>query len=231
MYLPKKFVQLRLGNKLIIWINPMSVNFKVGTWEPNLVRYKVWLDTLKTKYGVRGYIRKPISRCFTLFDSFIINSDNYQSLSLIAKQEKFLKVKDMVEKRKDFRSSIWFQDLLDELEVNGQATHKKIKMHNPEEVEAFMSGYVVGLINSLIKEGFNLDKAGDIGSALIGADGSIHKSKAGEHRFYCARALKLDRIPLLIRGVHEDWYRTHIGNQKDLKLLEKQLLKVQRNHS
>ena len=103
-------------------------------------------------------------------------------------------------------------------------------MRNLEEVEAFMSGHVVGLINSLIEEGFNLDKAGDIGSALIGADGSIHKAKAGEHRFYCARALKLDRIPLLIRGVHEDWYRTHIGNQKDLKLLEKQLLNVQRNH-
>ncbi|MCP4072082.1 MAG: hypothetical protein GY742_10150 [Hyphomicrobiales bacterium] len=231
MYLSKKFVQLRLRNKLMVWINPMSVNIKVGTSEPNLIRYNAWLDKLKTQYRVRGFIRKPISQCFTLIDSFLINSENYQPLTLIAENRKYHKVKDMVEKRKDFQNSIWFQDLLVELEMNGQATHKKITMHSPEEVEAFMSSYVVELINSLINEGFNLDKAGDVGTALIGADGSIHKSKAGEHRFYCARALKLNRIPLLVRGVHEDWYRSHIGGRKDLKLLEKRLLEVQHNHS
>nr|WP_306267793.1 hypothetical protein [Pararhizobium sp. IMCC3301] len=87
------------------------------------------------------------------------------------------------------------------------------------------------LITSLEQEGYDVGKGKDYGTALIGKDGSIHKSASGDHRFYFARVLGIKPVPLAISGVHEDWYLKNVGSGLHPRLLKQQLRAIGRRYS
>jgi len=57
------------------------------------------------------------------------------------------------------------------------------------------------------QSGYCLEKGADIGTVLINRDGKLDKAGSGDHRFYVARVLGLQRFPVCVVGVHHDWWR------------------------
>jgi len=117
------------------------------------------------------------------------------------------------------------------LEKQGHTKHKKILMRSKDDIDHFMQSYVLNLLDSLEKDGFDFKQGGGIGRALIGKDGSIHKSSSGRHRFFAARELGIEPIPLRISGVHEEWYRSHIGSSFNRKKLKAALSDIQTKYA
>ncbi|MEH6725025.1 MAG: hypothetical protein V7703_02625 [Hyphomicrobiales bacterium] len=140
-------------------------------------------------------------------------------------------MKNIIAHRDDYKQSQWYSDLLSDLTERGFAKHKKIVMASKSDIDHFMESYVLSLIDSLERDGFDFTKGGGIGRALISEDGSIHKSSSGRHRFYVARVLGINPIPVRIAGVHEDWYRKHVGRGFRPNKLRAALSEVQANHT
>ncbi len=230
MYLPRTLVRPIVGEKLVLWINPETVDLHVGTKKPNLISLKNRMKRLRDTYHLPAFLERPILNAHALVESFVIPSKNYRSPKPIVEVAKFALVKDMIENQNDIHNSIWFQKLMDDVENKGLAKHKRLKMSNQQEVEQFLKTHVLGMINSLSESGYDMSVDDEVGSGLIGPDGTIHKSSSGDHRFYTAKILGLKPFPLIIRGVHEDWYRKAMGNRLNLRLLGEKLSEIEANH-
>lgn len=176
-------------------------------------------------------VRRPVLRLANALESFLIEDDIYQNIKSFSCERKYKKVSNIVENRADFKNSIWYSDLVSCLQENGFARHKKIYMRSESEIDHFMTSYVLRLIDSLEQEGYDVARGKDFGTALIGKDGSIHKSASGDHRFYFSRVLGIKPVPLAISGVHEDWYRENVGTGLHPRRLKQQLRAIGQAYS
>tara|TARA_R110000868_G_scaffold42724_2_gene144209 strand:- start:7418 stop:8110 length:693 start_codon:yes stop_codon:yes gene_type:complete len=230
MYVPKKILKFLIDSKLVIWIDPGKVDYHVGSKRPNIIKIKNKLSRLE-HIGKSKAARRYILRFYKAVESFSIASTDYQEMRLIEGDQKFHKVQDIVANRDNFTDSFWYNSLLQDIATNGVAKHKKIYMRDKHDVEMFMSSYVVELIDSLERDGYDMTKGKQCGSALIGADGALHKSGSGDHRFYCARVLGVSPIPVAISGVHEDWFAKNVGSPFNIRGLKAALAEIEKKYS
>ena len=65
--------------------------------------------------------------------------------------------------------------------------------------------YVLGLITSMQERGYDLQLGDDIGTVLVGRDGTLLKSSNGYHRFAVAREVGVNHLPVRIAAIHVQW--------------------------
>jgi hypothetical protein len=92
-----------------------------------------------------------------------------------------------------------------QLERDGHAEHKTLQMHSVAEIEAFFRDYVLDLVASMRRDGYLVTRTAQHGRVLVGADGDLHKSLQGRHRFFVARHLGVPTMPLRVTGIHRSW--------------------------
>jgi len=138
---------------------------------------------------------------------FVIPDHRYRRPVRLDDLEKYLMVKDLVERDGAYQQSRWFASLHADVERDGRARHKDVEMRSVAEVHAFFEAYVLPLIDSMRRSGYDLKRGAQLGQALIGADGRLHKANNGDHRFFVARIVGTESFPLRIAGAHEAWVR------------------------
>lgn len=225
----KKTAYQYLGDKLILWINPQTIDYQVDTKWPitQSVQKKVdWLlkplPSIKTK--AISFLRRR--------ESFVIPDSYYQIPKPIKSNQMYNSILDLIHKRENYKNSNWYQEMLVHLSRNGEVMHKKILIKCESELDHFFENYVLDLINSMESDGYRLDKGAEVGSAMVGTDGELHKSGSGGHRFYSAKILGVKPFPIRIVGVHRCWFRTlNIPNRSSgLAKLYDALLEVGEKH-
>lgn len=214
-----------------MWIDPRKVHHQVGTSRPESRKIREKFARMQSKGRLTTIARRQTLRVSNALESFVIDPDYYEDLIAFEKNEKYNRVSDITKHRGDYKSSKWYSDLICELSEHGVAKHKKIMMRSENDVDHFMKYYVLSMLDSLERDGFDPAKGGGLGKALIGKDGLIHKSGSGHHRFYAARVLGIKPIPVLIAGAHENWYRKNIGSRFALEKLRAALGDVQAKHT
>ena len=109
--------------------------------------------------------------------------------------------------RDDPTSSLWYRDLCAAIERDGHvASHGGVRTSDAE-VEQFLTGYVLPLVDSIEQHGYDPSVTGEIGWAAIGPSGEVLKTKRTTHRFFIARALGKPTYPLEVAIVHADWWQ------------------------
>lgn len=207
MFLYRHRLRRRLGDGLIVWINPGRVDFHGGSNQPYTGHLK---PTLLRLQEVSPLLR-PASRFLDValysIEPFSVKARLLKNLMPIDAAPTYRKIADFIQNRTDPTRSLWYKTLVETLDRTGVATHKALVFRSEQEIRAFFDGYVGGLVDSMATRGYDREKVQDIGTALIGADGSILKSDAGNHRFSVARILGATPFPLEILGAHEAWVR------------------------
>ncbi len=231
LYVSNRLVRWFLKDALILWINPETVHAHIATSRPENHRIKQQFSQLRSKNKLVKVLQHQTLRATNAFESFVIDPGFYQNITKLEQHKKYIKIKNIIDHRDNYKESQWYLDLVSDLTTRGFAKHKKITMVSKNDIDHFIKTYVLSLVDSLEQDGFDLTKGGGIGRALIGEDGSIHKSSSGSHRFYAARVLGISPIPVRVAGAHEDWYRKQIGNGFRPKKLRAALSEVQANHS
>lgn len=220
-----------LKDDLVLWVDPQKIDHHVRSKRPNNIKVKEFIRDLKSIPKIAKLIERPVLRLTNALESFVIEDTAYEDLQHFSSVIKYKKVSDFVKNRNNFRNSIWYSDLLLSLQEKGYANHKKIYMYSESEIDHFITSYVLGLINSLEQDGYIGGKGREFGTALIGKDGSIHKSASGNHRFYFSRVLGIKPVPLVISGVHEDWYLNNVGFGLHPRRLKQQLRAIGQTNS
>lgn len=220
-----------MKDALIIWVDPRKVHHHATSSRRENRRTKQKFLRLRLENPFVKTVRRQVLRAANAFESFVIDPDYYQGPTPIEQHVNYKKIKNIIEHRENYKDSEWYSNLANSLEEQGHAKHKKIHMRSKDDIDHFMQSYVLNLLDSLEKDGFDFEQGGGIGRALIGTDGSIHKSSSGRHRFFAARELGIEPIPLRISGVHEAWYRSHIGNSFNRNKLKAALSDIQTKYA
>lgn len=231
LYISNRLVRIFLNDALTLWINPEKIQFYVGSSRPKMSTIEQTYTKPRSKNALAKLARRQTRRVTNAFESFVLQPDYYQETTPIEEHRNYRKISDIIDHRDNYQESEWYLDLLQSLKENGFAKHKSIMMRSENDIDRFMRSYVLSLLDSLEKDGFDLKKGGGIGRALIGKDGSIHKSGSGRHRLFAARELGIGPIPVRISGVHEEWYRDHVGSRFNRRKLKMALSDVQENHA
>lgn len=188
------------GGQEVIWVDPTRIDRHSGTkWPVAKTRLKKMRRILPV--ALVNLARPSLKNR----EPFFIPRDAFGRSKPIEVTAKYRKVEDFIENRDRVAQTLWYRELCDQLKADGRAMHKEIVMTSEDEIVAFLENYVGRLVDSLATEGFLPEHSGYESTAVIGSGGEITKSSSGNHRLSIARALGIDRFPLRIVGVHEDW--------------------------
>lgn len=147
--------------------------------------------------------------------SFVIPEIHYTEPVPINTLKKFEKVRDLIIHKEDYTKSMWFQELNHKLREGGMAKHKDITIRSVDELNRFFEDYVLKLVISMENSGYDFSIDQDIPNIMIGRNGEIHKSNAGDHRFFIAKIVGAPLMPFTIKGVHKSFMKMHeIPNKK-----------------
>jgi hypothetical protein len=157
---------------------------------------------------VRMFVGGPIQRAL-LPESrrpFVLAGNWDRRAEAIDDNEKFRLVCDLVRHRGDFRASLLYRQMLRRIEAGKVAHYKKTRVASVDELDRFVGGYLIGLIDSLAQDGYRAELADRKGGfAMVGRDGELIKGLSAQHRFYAIRALGGALVPLRVHCVHPLW--------------------------
>ncbi|MBF9059084.1 hypothetical protein HKCCSP123_07805 [Rhodobacterales bacterium HKCCSP123] len=216
----------RMGDGAVLFIRPREVQYHSGTkWAVAKTRSKR-LDAAMPRVFMNILLRILKSR-----EPFVIPRHYFRDIEPITGTPRYEKVADFIASGGPVEETLWFRQLVADLESNGIARHKKILMRNRAEISGFLETYAAPLVESLKSEGFSTDKGDYEASAIIDADGRLVKASSGNHRFAIAHVLDLPVFPLRVAAVHEDWYREEVASRGDNWLeLQAALERVEDRH-
>ncbi len=203
MKLTKQQAYQELGERRILWINPECITHDAGS---------KWLVTKHLQRGadrllagspkLRGKAVRKLRRS----DPFIIPGICFRRLRPVEQEEKYLRMKELIEHRDDVTGTRWYRMLVRELADRGYARHKQLVLRSEGEIRDFFVSYVFPLIDSMRDSGYLMEKNSVPGSAVVGADGELYKCGSGSHRFYAARLTGVSSFPVAVAGVHRRWF-------------------------
>lgn len=207
--LTRSAVQERLGDQLLVWIDPRAIEHYVWKNVSVLGRADGRLRRAPTSWRRLGLALVRSLRGHTDDPSFVVPHERYRSPVPIEQVAKYRKVADLVAHRDDYVRSAWYGDLVGQLERDGKAQHKLVTMRTLDEVRTFFEGYLLPLVDSMARTGYDPTLAPDLANGMVGADGALHKANKADHRFYVARILGVERVPMRVIAVHERWAQDH----------------------
>lgn len=194
------------GDRAVIWVSPARIDRQLGSkWPVGRARLRRLGRVLPKP--VVGLLRAPVKRA----EPFTIPAEHFARTARISETGRYQRLADLMAHEDDVRASLWYDDLMRELSERGVAFYKTRPLRSEAEIAAFLRDYVLGLIDSLRRNGFESGATGFESTAVIAADGTLCKTGSGNHRFCIASLLGLPRFPLRIVGAHEDWVRAHLG--------------------
>jgi hypothetical protein len=231
MILTRRYIKRHFGEKLILWVNPRKITYDAGTKVPNIDDLRKKIEKVSTRIPRGDRINKFIQKKLQRINPYLIHPKKYQPVKKIESLGKYQKVEDFIQNRSTIEQSYWYRMLIEELETKGAAFHKKIRLKNKSEIDQFFQNYVIDMIESMESHGYVPEKADDVGTALINESGDLHKAGSGNHRFYVARIVGVESVPMEISGVHRNWFKKTIGNKNNLDKLPEQLRIVEEKYS
>ena len=222
----------RLADRSIVWIDPLKVDHYVGL---GVVLTRRTDEVLRrAPIHLRGLplLRKALGALRPRDPPFIIATSRYRTPAPIGGLDKYLLIKDLVDRDGAYLDSRWYADLRAKVERGGRAHHKGVEMRSAADIHAFFDSYVLPLVASMRRDGYDMQLGARLGQALIGPDGQLHKAKHGDHRFFVARLVGAERFPLQIVGVHEAWVQVAglDARLQDSDQLAQAVREVERRH-
>ena len=197
----------RFEDDLVVWVQPSRIKHYVGKSVPLLggVDKVAWRVPATLRRRLARFVRRVRP---SRDGPFFIPAAHYRHPMPIELLEKYTIVADLIACRDTYIRSIWFNELRRSLERHGTAKHKSIEMRTIEDVHAFFSGYVLPLVESMARDGYDVTRGHPFGGVIVSADGQLHKANAGDHRFFVARVVGASPVPLRVVGIDERWPRT-----------------------
>lgn len=218
--------------KVTIWVNPRHINGYVGANIKKFANSKIdLLSSLENKLWPSGNIFDRFSP-FKIY-SFSIKDSHYSEPVPVESLKKYKKIEDFIRHKEDYRQSIWYKEMSKKLDQYGQVNHKNHIFKSQQELDSFFENYILGMVESLQSNGYDKNIDQDYPRVMIGKNGEIHKSNAGDHRFFMSKILGVSQMPFTVKGVHESFFEMHDipNNKKGLEALFKAIKETELRYS
>lgn len=214
------------GESAVLTIRPARVAMHTGTkWPVSKARLRKLHRVLPR--ALTNLVRPAIKRR----EPFVIPPRYFGTPHPMTETPRYLRVADFIRRPGSVEDTAWFRDLAEELAATGAARHKDIIMRSREDIHGFFDTYVIPMIDSLRRDGFDTTRADFDSVAVIDANGRLTKAGSGNHRFAICQVLDSPSFPLRVVAVHADWYARAVMAQGDSwESLFRALKAVERDH-
>jgi hypothetical protein len=176
----------------VLWIDPTMVDRFCGSKWPHC-------------HITQNYLMRRVFELNPRFSFLTLGGDWDKKSKTITETEKYLMMKDFIERLDNFEDSVWYRQLVDSYQSSGFATHKKIFMYSVDDIKSFFINYAIPLATSLSASGYKYRAGDEVGSIAIDRSGSIHKAGSGTHRFFLSKILGVRSVPVQVTFVHSEW--------------------------
>lgn len=221
----RRYITSKYANDLILWINPAHINFYVGGNVPMMDKIN---DLTEKKPRI-----KLISQRFVFhLGPFAIPAKYYNDPKPVVKMDKYKKIKNFIDNKSNFKKSLWYKKIYNQIHLNGIGRYKNFEFRTVEELDDFFQHYIIDMIDSMQKNGYDLGKGKQVGNIMIGEDGFIHKSNAADHRLFIAKLIGVETMPFKVKGVHKNWLMNESisNNKRGVPKLLKSLKDVEKRY-
>lgn len=207
----------QLGESAVIWIDPAKV------------RHFAPRQTITPINRLSGYLGMPLPFLDRLsgrlperffFGSFILMDSDCHAVRPISQMKQYKLVADLLECLPDYSRSKWFRGHVETLRKGHTAGHKGEAFGNEQELCAFFENSVLPMMEQIRQSGYDAERYRVEGRCFIGPGGEIYKGLAGRHRFAIAALTGVRSFPLVVNGVHEQWFARHVGSSMDIDRLK-----------
>ena len=202
--LRQETVLKKLGDKAILKIDPRHISKYYGSKHQATGNFRRMYGKLQSA-RLKGLIREKIA---DRMEGYIIRENNFNPGILIEEMPKYQLVSDFLKNIETPRESLWYNNLLHQLNSLGIAKHKKHEMRSPDEILHFLDHYNHTVVQTMKSKGFCDSYTGFEATGVIDNKGRVGKTGSGNHRFMIARELGIKDFPLKIAGIHENWIKT-----------------------
>lgn len=215
-------VAKRLGDDATIWINPKNIVHDVGNIKSRKAKN---IGILLEKLNI---IDKNTKNCNMFYrNRFVLSDEDFTIREKIRDSDKYDLIEDFVRKIDNYKETTWFKNLSDDLSSGNIAKYKYTRFDSVEEIENFFENYLVPMGISLRDRGYDQTLTNEKCKCYVSRDGELMKGENGRHRIAFAKALKVERFPLTIFGVHEEWFSRNIGNEMDFSKIRTKYRKLE----
>jgi cell fate (sporulation/competence/biofilm development) regulator YmcA (YheA/YmcA/DUF963 family) len=154
------------------------------------------------------------------FNSYVLRQRDFYSLRPIEQMKQYALVKDLLNCLPDYSKSKWYLRHLQKLRENESTEHKGSQIRSERDLCQFFELQVIPMISEFKQKGYDADKYPVEGRCFIGPNGEIYKGLSGRHRFAVAALLGISSFPLVVHGVHEQWFLSEVGSRMDIEMLK-----------
>ncbi|ABM63105.1 hypothetical protein [Halorhodospira halophila] len=200
MMTTQKAARRILGTSAELWVNPQRISQHRGSKHP-------YTAVIRARYNTK--LRRPITWLSRKWHPFFLKHSWLPEGTPIEAEPKYRRIADLIEKKSNYRESEWYVKLREEVRTRGSARYKFRRMRTEACVDAFFQEHVLPLIMTMERDGYQANPRDEHGTVLVGEDGCLYKTGGGSHRFYVARLVGVNRLPVAVIGVHEEWARAH----------------------
>lgn len=179
--LPRRSIEKRLGDRLVVYINPRDmirdVNFK----------------------GVGG--KRPSS------SAFLWDGEWDQSRGDLRHGSRYQFITDLDEHRDDLTLTQRFQEHAARLKAGSPwvSAHEGIVLDSEAKILAYLNIYL-GFLDDMACHGFDTTRGKDTLGVVVTREGHLLKVNRGLHRLAMAQRLGLTTVPVTVRAVHRQWW-------------------------
>jgi len=213
MALPRALeLRREMGSRLTLAIDPQRVGGWVWSELPlsKAARNRAWVKRLPPR------IRSIWLAQIAVRHPYVLSPRRFPKVVAFEDDPTATWVTDLVRNHRGSpRESLWYRRACSSIQEVGRFEHAGGPFTRPEQVEEFLTGYFLPIVDSMERDGYRTDISGEAGFALLDADGTVLKTKRATHRFFIARALGLTTFPVQIAAVHESWWRTVMSDSPD----------------
>ena len=158
---------------------------------------------------------------------YVLSGEDFTIREKIVDSDKYKLIEDFVRKIDNYKETIWFKNLSDDLSSKNIAKYKYTNFDSVEGIENFFENYLVPMGISLRDSGYDQTLTNEKCKCYVARNGELMKGENGRHRIAFAKALKIERFPLTVFGVHEDWFSRNIGNEMDFSKIRNEYRKLE----
>jgi len=193
-----------LGPALDLAVDPARITVYATGKLPGVREASSRLDALPVR--IPASVRSAALGLVARRHPFVLGADRYPRHWPIDEHPKYLRLTELLDHLDAPESTSWWRDAMERVEEDGSFRMKDGPIVDEAGLRRHFETYLLPLVAAFERDGYRADVDVSPGRVHVSADGTLHKTNKGTHRFVLARRFGGDQLRVRVTCVHADWW-------------------------
>lgn len=150
-----------------------------------------------------------------VYRPFLIPKSNDLDLGYFKNNSRYKFLNELWELNFNYKKTEFYSSLKVDIKEKSIVKRKHYILKSEDDLNNYCQRFV-DLLKSIQRDGYNEEKAPGKVAVFIGPAGELVKESSGRHRLAAAQIVGLEKIPIRITHIHQEWIDSKLPNYKEL---------------